>query len=144
MTLQPESQIFVIATTDQRGLIVVEHILRLFDSNMCLVGTSFTQVTPNTEFYVHFANNGKHPKTLTEGLTISTAAEHLTAMMEAPITHGEVLGVAVEKLYQKRPCEAKSENVVNCALVKNREQVFGEAEERPITVETVTLGVDAK
>lgn len=144
VTLQPESQPVITVTTDQRGLIVVEPVWRIFDSNMCLVGTGVTQLTPNTELRVLFAYLGKNPKTLTEGQTIATAVEHPTAMMGAPITHGEVLGVAVEKLYRKSLCHAKSENVINRALSNNREQVFGEAEEKPITAETVPLGLESK
>lgn len=58
-------------------------------------------------------------------------------MIESPIIHGEVLVVTVEKLYRKSPYDGKAEAVINRYLAKNREEVFGEKGEDPITEETV-------
>lgn len=127
VTSQAESQTFVTITTDQCALILVEHIWRIFDNNICLVGNDVTQVTPNTEFDVIVAKLGKKSMTLTGGQTVASAAQHTNDMMEATITRGEVLGVAVQNLYRKRPCDGKLGNVYNHALAKNREQVFGDA-----------------
>lgn len=63
---------------------------------MCLDGTSVAHVEPHTEFLILVANVNKHPKTMKVRQTIPTATEHPSALMESPITHGEVLGVAVE------------------------------------------------
>lgn len=95
MLLKPETQSFVTVKTYQHGLIAVEPNRKLFDSNMYLVGTGVAQVTPNTDFRILVANMGIYPKTLTVVQTISVTTEHPTAMMEAPITHGKALGVAV-------------------------------------------------
>lgn len=74
--------------------------------------------------------------------TIGVTTEH--PMTEEPITHGEILCVAVENIYCKRPCDAKAEDVTNCTLAKNREQVFREKEGAPVTAETIPFGVDSK
>lgn len=109
---------------------------------MCLVCTGTAHVTPNTDFRIPIANLGKHPKTIAIGQTFSVAAEHPTSIMESPITHVELLCVAVEKLYRKRPCDARDEEVINQSLAKNREAAFGEKEEATIRAETVPLSVD--
>lgn len=59
VTLQPDRQTFVIITTDHHGLIFVEHIQRIFDCNMCLVGTDVLQVTPNMDFHILVTTLGK-------------------------------------------------------------------------------------
>lgn len=62
---------------------------------MCLVGTDIVQVTPHTNFRILITSVGKHPKALTTRQTVSVAGEHPVALIACPITHGEVLGVAV-------------------------------------------------
>lgn len=144
VTHQPKTQTFFTVNEDQAGLIGEEPKKKLFNSSMCLVCTGIEHVTPSTDFRILLGNVGKHRKTLTVGRTVAVAAEHPTLIMESPITHGEVLGVAVEKLYPKRPCDVKADEVINRYLAKNREEVFGEKEEEPITVEAVSLSVDKK
>ena len=144
IVLQPETQTFVTVTTECGGLITVDPIKKLFDTSMCLVGAGIAQVEPNKEYRILIANMGKDPRTLTIGQTVATAGEHPTQVTEAPFNHGEVLGIAVENLYRKRPLDVKAEEVINASLAKNREQAFGETEKEPITAETVPLDVDEK
>lgn len=40
-------------------------------------------------------------------------------MMEETATHGEVLGVAVEKMYHKQLFDAKAEDVTNGEMTKH-------------------------
>lgn len=87
---------------------------------MCLVGTGVTKVTPNKDLRILVTDMRKHTKTLTIGKTIAIATENFTNMTEATIKHGEVLSVAVKKMYRKRPCDDKAEDVVNRALPKTR------------------------
>lgn len=97
-----------------------------------MVLTDVVQVTPNIDFRILIADVGKHPKILSIVQSIAFIAEHLSSMMEYPLTHGEVLGVAVENLYRKRPCDAKAKAVVNGSLARNKEHAFGEKQDEPI------------
>lgn len=67
---------------------------------------------------------GKHPKTLTIGQIITVATKRPTAMTESRITHGEVLAVEFERMYLKRLCDAKPEDVINHAFSKILEHVL--------------------
>lgn len=125
-------------------MILVDHNEKLFNNTMCFVGTEFTQVTPKKDFRILIANVDKFPRTFTKGQKIIISSEHPNAMKESSITHGEVLRVAVESLYRRRPCDAKAEDVINKSLAKNREELFGETKEAPITSETVPLSVEDK
>lgn len=91
---------------------------------MRIVGTGVAKASPNTNLRIIVANMGNTAKTPTIGRTISGRMDHPTDMNGEPITYGEVLGVAVEKMYWKRPCDAKAEDVINRALEKNRKNVF--------------------
>lgn len=96
---------------------------------MCLVGASVAQAEPQAEFRILVAKVGKHPNTSTAVQTIATATEHHFALMESPITYGEVLGIAVENLYRKRTCNIKAGKVINTSLARNSQQNFGAKEE---------------
>lgn len=62
--------------------------------------------------------------------------------MEAPNAQDKVLVVAVEDLYQNRPCDEKSEDLINATLPNNRELMFSEKGESSITALTVQIPVD--
>lgn len=68
---------------------------------MLKVGTGVAHVKPNTYFLILVANLGKYPKTLENGQNIAVVAKHTSAMVETPISHAHVLGVAAESLYRK-------------------------------------------
>lgn len=108
---------------------------------MSFVGKCIVKVNPNTDFRIFIVNVGNINR-LTIGQTVSVVAELPASIMDSPINHGEVRGVAVKKLYLKGPCDAKAEEVINRSLAKNQEAKFGESEEKPITAETVPLSVD--
>lgn len=63
---------------------------------------------------------------------VAVVAEHPNSILESPRMHNEVLGVTVQKLYPKRPCDAKAEEVINRSLAKNQDAEFGGKEEEPI------------
>lgn len=75
---------------------------KLFDTNMFLVGTGVAQVTPNTEFLVLVANTETQPKILIIGQKMAVAVEHPNNIIKALATHGEVLVVAIQKIYCKQ------------------------------------------
>lgn len=108
---------------------------------MCIVGTGVAQATRNTDFRIVVTKMGKHSNNLTIGKTIAVVTEHPTAMKEAPITYGEIPSEAIEKMYRKRLCDPKVEDVINLALAMNLEQVFGEKEEALLRDETVAIRV---
>lgn len=68
---------------------------------MSLLGTGIARVIPNVYLQLFVANLGKRPKTLIVRKTVHIAVVQPTYIMAYPITKGEQLGVAVEKLYRK-------------------------------------------
>lgn len=117
---QPETQTFVTVQTEKAGLILVNPNKQLFRNTLCLVCTYVAQVQPNTFFKIIIANIGQNQTTLNVVQTVTVAVERRISSVERPITHGEVLRIAVEKLYLKRPSVAKAEEVINASLSNNR------------------------
>ena len=63
-------------------------------------------------------------------------------MVESEISHGELLGITETTHYKKRDIDTKDIETINKHLADLREAEHGKDEEKPITAETVELGVD--
>lgn len=87
---------------------------------MFLIVTGVAQCQHKTDFKITLANVGEHRKTLNIEQGVVFAPEHPISLMEAPITHCEVLAIAVENLYGRRYCDAKKEYVINASLGKHQ------------------------
>lgn len=92
---------FLTVQTGHSGLIVVENNKNRFNTNMCFVGTGIVQGTPHKYFRIPIANVGNHPKTLTTCRMDAIAAKHPLAIMESPLTNGDVLVFAVDNVYNE-------------------------------------------
>lgn len=72
------------------------------------------------------------------------ATDYPIWLIEAPIKHCEVLEIALEKLYRKRPCEAKAEELINASLSKSQEITICTDEKSSNTAGTVTTSLYRK
>ena len=68
-----------------------------------------------------------------------------TKLAELQKSHGELLGFTEEKTnYKKRDINVKDIDTINKHLAVSREAEHGQVEDKPITAETVDVGVEKR
>ena len=142
VTLAPESQTWVKVKTQTPGLITIEPYAPLYHKTQCSVGTGVHQSEQGKHFRVFLANFSPEFVKLKKDQIIGVTGEHPSAVMEADISHAEMLGIAdANTKYRKRDHNARDVNLINKNLAEAREAALKENDKVPVTAATVELSL---
>ena len=142
ITLAPESQTWVKVKTQTQGLITIEPYAPLYHKTQCSVATGVHQSEHGRNFRVFLANFSLEFVKLKKDQIIDVTGEQPSAVMEADISHAEMLGIAdANTKYRKRDHNARDVNLNKNNLEEAREASLKENDNVPVTAATVELSL---
>lgn len=140
--MEPERNTWVEVKADQVSLIMAETLPRLYDRQNCLASAGVYQATPGKEFSILIENFISKTLNITEGQTVTKAAEHPVAIMESTITDGGMPEVVDTKtVYRKHNKSTRDIDVIKKHIADAREAAISKADQI-IDANNFKLGVD--